>query len=69
LQKAEPLDLEILVLRVLFNDVNIMPKHYHAHFTPEISYAAVQISVETENVNLTLGSKFINVRLFMFQTH
>ena len=58
LQIAEPLDLEILVLRALFNDVNLTPKLYHAHFTPEISDAAVKISVEIENVNRMLDSKF-----------
>ena len=62
------LDLDILVLRAPF-DVNITPKLYHAHFTPEIPDAAEQISVEIENVNRVLGSKFIKVRLFMFQTY
>jgi len=62
------LDLDILVLRAPFDDVDITPKLYRAHFTPEISDTE-QISVEIENVNRMLGSKFVNVRLFMFQTH
>jgi len=63
------LDLDILAFRTPFDDVNITPKLYRAHFTPEISDAAGQVSVEIENVNRTLGSNFINVRLFLFQTH
>ncbi|XP_076824461.1 zinc finger TRAF-type-containing protein 1-A-like isoform X1 [Clavelina lepadiformis] len=63
---SEPLEIDILLLRAPYDDVIIEAKPCYTRFTSDITESTLE-PLKTRDVNRLLGSKVINIRLFMFQ--
>nr|CAB3235372.1 zinc finger protein (TRAF/RING)-4 [Phallusia mammillata] len=62
---SEAMDLDVLLLKAPYEKINVTPKLFHATFASDRSECEQQL-LETDDVNRMLGSKYLNVRLFMF---
>jgi len=55
-----------MFLRAPYDEVEVRPSPHYTKFTSDISESQVY-PLEVSDVNKMLGSKVINLRLFMFQ--
>jgi hypothetical protein len=60
-----PVDVEVLLLRAPYDDIDIKPQTFYNRFTPDVLESPDQ-PIDTDDTNRLLGAKAISLRLFMF---